>query len=298
VETDARGRATGVVYFDSAGVEQRQRGKAVILSANGAETTRLLLLSESSRFPHGLANSSGVVGTHLMPNGDTSVFGLFEHPLNEYKSVQVTRFIHDFYEADPKRGFYGGGGFDARMSFGPMMFAMLNMAGQSDAPPWGADFTRELHEYPTHAVELQAHSTSLPVRSNAISLDPKLKDHWGRPALRTTFTFHPDDVKTMKFFSDRAEELLHAAGAKKVWRLPVIDTTNVFVHLLGTCRMGNDPRNSVVDRHHRSHDVRNLFICDGSSFVTSGRGQPTMTIQALAFRASDHIAEFAKRGEM
>jgi hypothetical protein len=126
-----------------------------------------------------------------MPNGDTSVFGLFEHPLNEYKSVQVTRFIHDFYDADPKRGFYGGGGFDERMSFGPMMFAMLNMPSQGDAPPWGANFTRALHEYPTHAVELQAHSTSLPVRSNAISLDLKLKDHWGRPALRTTFTFHP-----------------------------------------------------------------------------------------------------------
>jgi choline dehydrogenase-like flavoprotein len=298
VETDARGRATGVVYFDPAGVEQRQRAKAVILSANGAETTRLLLLSESSRFPHGLANSSGVVGTHLMPNGDTSVFGLFEHPLNEYKSVQVTRFIHDFYDADPKRGFYGGGGIDARMSFGPMMFAMMNMPRDGDAPPWGADFTRALHEYPTHAVELESHCTSLPVRSNAISLDPKLKDRWGRPALRTTFKFHPDDVKTMQFLSDRAAELLHAAGAKKVWRFPVADSTNVLVHLLGTCRMGNDPRSSVVDRYHRSHDVRNLFICDGSSFVTSGRGQPTMTIQALAFRASDHIARFAKRGEV
>ena len=298
VETDARGRATGVVYFDSAGVEQRQRAKVVILSANGAETTRLLLLSDSSRFPHGLANSSGVVGTHLMPNGDASVFGLFEHPLNEYKSVQVTRFIHDFYHSDPVRGFYGGGGIDARMSFGPMMFAMLNMPGQGDVPSWGANLTRALHEYPTHAVELQVHTTSLPVRSNVISLDPKLKDRWGRPGLRTTFTFHPDDVKTMKFLSDRAEELLHAAGAKSVWRLPVMDSTNVFVHLLGTCRMGNDPRNSVVDRYHRSHEVRNLFICDGSSFVTSGRGQPTMTIQALAFRASDHIARFAKRGEI
>ena len=70
------------------------------------------------------------------------------------------------------------------------------------------------------------------------------------------------------------------------------------VHLLGTCRMGNDPRTSVVDRYHRTHDVPNLFICDGSSLVTSGRGQPTMTIQALAFRAADHIGRFAKRGEI
>lgn len=296
VETDARARARGVVYRDAAGVEQRQRAKGVILSANGAETTRILLLSETSRFPHGLANSSGMVGKHLMPNGDWSVYGIFDHPLNEYKSVQVTRFLHDFYDADPKRGFYGGGGIDARMSFGPMMSALTSMPRKGDAPTWGAELTRVVHEYPTHGVEMQVHTTSLPVRGNSISLDPELKDRWGRPALSTTFTFHPDDVKTMQFLADRAEEILHAAGAKKVWRFPVMDTTNVFVHLLGTCRMGNDPRSSVVDRHHRAHDVRNLFICDGSSFVTSGRGQPTMTIQALAFRAADHIARLAKRG--
>ena len=298
VEIDARGRATGVVYWDAAGTEQRQRAKAVILSANGAETTRLLLLSETARFPHGLANSSGVVGTHLMPNGNASVYGLFEHPLNEYKSVQVTRFVHDFYDADPKRGFYGGGGFDGRMTFGPMMFANLAMPVDDDVPKWGEGFTRALHEYPTHSMEVECHTTSLPLRSNSISLDPTLKDKWGRPALRTTYRYHPDDVKTMHFFADRAEEVLHAAGAKKVWRMPISDTNDFFVHLLGTCRMGNDPASSVVDRDHRTHDVRNLFICDGSSFVTSGRGQPTMTIQALAFRAADRIGQAAHRGEI
>lgn len=296
VEIDARGRATGVVYWDGEGNEQRQRARAVILSANGAETARLLLLSETSRFPHGLANSSGMVGTHLMPNGNASVYGLFEHPLNEYKSVQVTRLVHDFYDADARRGFYGGGGFDGRMTFGPMMFAFLAMPTDPGVPHWGEGFTRALHEYPTHSMEVECHSTSLPVRSNSISLDPTLKDRWGRPALRTTFRFHPDDVKTMNFLADRAEEVLHAAGAKKVWRLPVSDTDAVFVHLLGTCRMGNDPATSVVDRDHRTHDVRNLFLCDGGSFVTSGRGQPTMTIQALAFRAADRIGQAARQG--
>jgi len=72
----------------------------------------------------------------------------------------------------------------------------------------------------------------------------------------------------------------------------------IQAHLLGTCRMGNDPATSVVDKYHRSHDVSNLFICDGSSFVSSGRGQPTMTIQALAFRAAEHISRFARRGEI
>ena len=92
-------------------------------------------------------------------------------------------------------------------------------------------------------------------------------------------------------------ELLGAAGARKAWREP-IEASSVGTHLLGTCRMGSDPKTSVVDRFHRSHEVKNLFICDGSSFVTSGRGQPTMTIQALAFRAAEHIAYFAKNGEI
>ena len=90
---------------------------------------------------------------------------------------------------------------------------------------------------------------------------------------------------------------MDAAGAKRVWREPVVPQSAGF-HLLGTCRMGNDPNASVVDRFHRTHEVKNLFICDGSSLVTSGRGQPTMTIMALAFRAAEHIGEFARRGEI
>jgi choline dehydrogenase-like flavoprotein len=92
-------------------------------------------------------------------------------------------------------------------------------------------------------------------------------------------------------------EIMQAAGAQKVWRDDVAEL-NWGVHLLGTARMGNDPAKSVVDKYHRAHDVPNLFLCDGSSFVTSGRGQPTMTIQALAFRAADHIGRFARRNEI
>ena len=108
---------------------------------------------------------------------------------------------------------------------------------------------------------------------------------------------HPDDLATMRFLQGKAVEILEAAGARRVWKTPVLPST-FAVHLLGTCRMGDDPRTSVVDRHHRTHDVPNLFLCDGSSFVTSGRGQPTCTIQALAYRAGEHIAGFARRGEI
>jgi choline dehydrogenase-like flavoprotein len=112
-----------------------------------------------------------------------------------------------------------------------------------------------------------------------------------------TYLDHEDDLAMAKFLQDRAVEILKAAGAAEIWRNPVEGGT-IHAHLLGTCRMGDAPETSVVDRYHRSHDIANLFICDGSSFVSSGRGQPTMTIQALAFRAADHITRFARAGEI
>jgi choline dehydrogenase-like flavoprotein len=295
VETDAAGRATGVAYWDAKGVERRQRARAVVLAANGAETPRLLLLSTSPRHPDGLANSSGLVGKHLMFNAYASIWGTFEHPLNEYKGPQVTRIVHDYYDSDPKRGFYGGGGLDARMSFGPLIYALGGLP--PGTPRWGRDYKRSLHELFTRTIEVASHTTSLPLAANSISLDPKVKDKFGRPAIRVTYADHPDDVKMTRFLQDRSREILQAAGARRVWGDP-FEGSGGTAHLLGTARMGNDPRSSVVDRFHRAHDVRNLFVCDGSSLVTSGRGQPTMTIQALAFRAAEHIARFARANEI
>jgi choline dehydrogenase-like flavoprotein len=295
IDTNAAGRVTRVAYWDRDRREHAQRARAVVLCANGAETTRLLLLSTSGRFPDGLANTSGKVGKHLMVNGLCVAGGLFEHPLNEYKSVEVTRIIHDFYDADPRRGFYGGGGIDARFGYFPILYALGGLP--PGAPQWGREYKRMLGEYFNRTVYLTGHTTSLPVESNSVSLDPTVKDVWGRPALRMTYRDHPDDLATMKFLQDRSMELLEAAGAGRAWPYPVAEST-FTAHLLGTCRMGDDPASSVVNRHHRTHDVPNLFICDGSSFVTSGRGQPTMTIQALAFRAAEHIARFARRGEI
>jgi choline dehydrogenase-like flavoprotein len=295
VELGPDGRATGVLYFDAQKQLQRQRARAVVLCANGAETPRLLLNSASPRFPHGLANSSGAVGKHLMFNTYSAVHAQFEHPLNEFKSVQNTRMVLDFYDADPRRGFYGGGGIDARFDTYPVLFALGGLPPA--APAWGAGFARDLAEQFTRTMGFGVHGTSLPLEANTITIDPSLKDAWGLPCMRVTYRDHPDDLKNSTFLSARATEIAHAAGARKVWSYP-LEPQSKAVHLLGTCRMGDDPRGSVVDRYHRTHDVRNLFICDGSSMVTSSRGQPTATISALAFRAGEHIAAFARRGEM
>ena len=288
IVTDARGRATGALYFDGRRREVLQRAKAVVLCANGVESAKLLLLSK-------LANTSGLVGKNLMWDNGSFATALFEHPLNEYKSIQVTRLIHDHYRADPKRGFYGGGGIDARFQFYPASFALTGMP--PDAPRWGAEYKKMLGEYFTRTMSLLAHSTSLPMERNTVTLDPEVKDAWGLPAVRITHDHHPDDIATMKWLLDREYELFEAMGARKVWAEPVeaFDTNR---HLMGTCRMGLDPTRSVVNQYSQSHDVRNLFVVDGSNFVTSARQQPTATIQALAYRAADYMGRAARSGEL
>ena len=297
IDTNDSGRANQVVYLDAEGNEQAQKAKAVILSANGAESARLLLMSANMRHPDGLANSSGFVGRNLMHNAHSLVNGVFEHPLNDYKGVQVSRIIHDFYESDEKRGFYGGGGIDARPLFSatPILHALEGLP--PDTPRWGAQFKDTMAHDFTRQMSIVASTTSLPLDRNNITLDPESKDAWGRPAIRETYRDHPDDLATAAFLEDRCAELADAAGATKAWRYGIHPTTG-GEHLLGTCRMGEDPATSVVDSKHRSHDVPNLYICDGSSFVTSGRGQPTMTIMALAFRAADHIKAAASASEI
>ena len=297
IETDAGGRVTGVKYFDSANREIFQRAKAVVVCANGAETPRLLLMSASKQFPNGLANSSGMVGRHLMFNGGGVAVGLFDHEVNGYKGAVVSRVVHDLYELDPKLGLYGGGGFDFRWDMNPIGFALGGLP--PEAPNWGPEYKQMLRDYFNRTVLSFAHTTSLPVETNTITLDPTLKDSWGLPAIRVTHREHPSDMNLYRYFMDRAHDLLTAAGATRRWAFPFSDVPGTQnPHLLGTCRMGSDPKRSVVNRFHRAHDVPNLFVVDGSSFVTSGRGQPTMTIMALAFRAGEAIAAMAKRGEI
>ena len=295
IETNSRGRATGVKYFDANKKEIFQRAKAVFVCANGAETPRLLLNSKSNLFPQGLANSSGAVGKYLMFNGGGFSKGVFEHEVNGYKGIVATRIVWDLYELDPKLGLLGGGGFDFRFDSTPINFAFGGLPPKS--PTWGSAYKALLAHNYNRTLFCYGHTTSLPVETNTISLDPTVKDDWGVPAIRMTYQDHPQDLKMYKYFAERGEELLKAAGAVQTWQENVA-SQEFSVHLLGTCRMGNDPKRSVVDKFNRSHDVKNLFIVDGSSLVTSGRGQPTMTIEALAFRAGENAARFAKRGEI
>ena len=286
------GRVTEVLYYDKDGNEQGQKAKAVVLSANGAESPRLLLASAN------LANSSGYVGRNLMFNTHGGVNATFEHPLNEYKGVQATRVVMDYYDADPQRGFYGGGGIDAR---GGLFMTPLAYTAFGGGPPmeknWGAEYKEMIARSFPRQMGMFVSATSLPMDRNNITLHPSNTDQWGRPSIVVTYNDHPDDLANGQFLQDKAQEILDAAGAEKTWSQPVAPA-NFSVHLLGTARMGDDPATSVINSDHRSHDVPNLFICDGSSLVSSTRGQPTMTIMALAFRAADRIKAVAAAGDV
>ncbi len=297
IVTGDDGKVTEIEYFDAAGQQRGQKARAIVLAANGAETPRLLLMSATERHPDGLGNGSGFVGRNLMFNAHANAFGVFEQKLNDYKGVQVTRIVHDLYESDPKRGYYGGGGFDARpfLAATPIAYSMI---GQNpEGPTWGSEFKDRLAHNFTRQMAILVNATSLPQDSNNVTLDPSHKDHWDRPALRVTYKDHDDDLANANYMLGYAEQMMEAAGAVEQWSHPSTHQ-NGGSHLLGTCRMGNDPASSVVDKFHRSHEVPNLFICDGSSMVTSGRGQPTMTIMAMAFRAAEHIATAASAGDV
>ena len=299
VHTNAAGRVTEVVYWDEESVERAQRAKAVILCANGAETPRLLLMSESALFSDGLANTSGFVGQNLMFNGHSSVTGLFDAPVNAWKSVPTTRVVHDFYELDPNLGFYGGGGIDGRHPTRGVPLGFGLVSGQVfDGPSWGVGYKNNLAYEFSHVAAFNGHTTSLPQGSNNVTLDPTYKDKFGRPAIRCTYMDHEDDLATMRWFLNKSTELMEAAGAVKIAATYPETGQEGSSHLLGTCRMGDDPNTSVIDSNNRSHDVPNLFMCDGSTLVTSGRGQPTMTIMALAFRAAEMINNAARRNEI
>ena len=295
ISVDDGGRVTGAIYFNAEREEVFQRGRAVVLSANASESARLLLLSKSARFPDGLANSNDVVGRYLMLGGGASAHGIMEHPLNDYKGVVSGAGILDYVPSDPDRGFYGGGRLTSRGYATPISYGLGGLS--PDTPRWGAGYKQALREEARHRFTIQSFVTQLPLETNRVDLDPDVKDEWGLPAMRITSTSHPDDIKNMEFFRKKGIEILEAVGAKNVWASPVNDSRG-GAHNRGTCRMGDDPSTSVVNKFHRAHDVPNLFIVDGSNLVTGGRNHPTMTIQALAFRAAEHLVRAAEEGDL
>lgn len=286
ITVDERGRARGARYYDPAGRLREQRAPVVIVACNGIGTPRLLLNSRSRQYPQGLANRSGLVGKNLMFHVFASVGGVFPTALEAFKGpIGTGLFSHEFYETDPARGFLRGYQLQMGRQSGPLSTAL---GGQPAARlPWGDEHHDAFAERYGRMGYLGVMGEDLPEASNEVVLDPHLTDAHGIPAPLVRYELSENSRRLLDHGVARASEALRAAGATAIVAANPLRPSGW--HLLGTCRMGDDPRASVVDRWGRAHDVDNLFVVDGSVFVTSAVGNPTTTIQALALRTADHL---------
>ncbi|MEZ5924212.1 MAG: GMC family oxidoreductase [Hyphomicrobiaceae bacterium] len=291
ITTDPAGRANGVVWIDREGREHRQKAKAVVLASNGIGTPRLLLLSASAQFPDGLANSSGLVGRNLMLHPNNESIGLYDEELESWKGpAGQLMYSLEFYETDQKRGFLRG----SKMNLMPVpgiLRLIQNFASLDFERRWGAA-AQDIIEHAGRALSWAANIEDLPEESNGVTLDPELKDSDGIPAPRIHYKMSDNTKRNLDFALARMVEMHEATGARHIAQTPL--WREQPGHLLGTARMGTDPRRSVVDRFGRTHDVPNLFIVDGSVMVTSGAVNPTASITALALRSAEHIVETAR----
>ncbi len=287
IVTNENGMAAGVVYYDDQGTERFQPAEMVIVAANGIGTPRLLLNSASSGFPNGLANSSGVLGKNLMLHPWPHVFGYVEDELDGGRGPQTVMWSKEFYETDPARDFVRGYTLQFVRGTGPANEAITSMA--AGRLPWGADHHRAYRALLHHRMQIGVACEDLPEEHNRVTLDPVLKDVHGIPAPKIDYTLSENSRRMMEHGIARASEILEAAGAKNISASRTV--LNSPGHLLGTARMGVDPERSVVNEWGRCHDVKNLFIIDGSIWVTSGGVNPTSTIQALALYIADQIKQ-------
>ncbi len=286
ITLDERGLANGVIYYDADGVERRQKAEIVVLACNGVGTPRVLLNSASARFPDGLANRSGLVGKNLMFHPYGLVTGIFPSALEGYKGPTGCCIIsQEFYETDRSRGFARGYSFEMVRGIGPVGTALLGMS--TGHVPWGAGHHEAYSELWDRTAGMVAICEDLPEECNRVTLDPELVDADGIPAPKIHYRLGENSQRMLEHAVARGREVLEAAGAKET--LADAPLAPAGWHLMGTARMGTDPEKSVVNEWGRCHDVPNLFIVDGSIFVTAAAVNPTNTIQALALYIGDAI---------
>jgi len=277
IELGANRRVTGVHYFADDGNAHVQRAKAVIVSGYAIETPRLLLNSACAGFENGLANTSGTVGRYLMAQAGNVVLGRFEEPVRMYKAPPAHALTEEFYETDPRNDFARG---FAIQTVGPLPLAFAKqMIAAKKA--WGWGLRREMMDY-NHWAGFGLLGEILPWDDNRVTLAEET-DRFGIPVGHVSFNLRDNDKKLIKAGKDKTMEVMWAAGATEVVQ------EARYAHLVGGARMGHDPSNSVVDAFGRSHDIVNLFVCDGSVLPTQGSANPGLTIQALAARTADYL---------
>ena len=287
IEHDKKGRVNGVVYMDSDGKMQRQKARIVCVAGNSIESPRLLLNSASSMFPDGLANSSGQVGKNYMRHTTGLVWGVFDKPVHMYRGTTISTLLQDEAPYKPERGFAGG-----------YLMEIISMNPPSLAPNiapglWGRELTSMIDDF-VNMAGTWVIGEDMAIETNRITLNTDVKDQYGLPVANIHADDHPNDNAMRAHGYKQAEALYRSVGATRVILSPPAAST----HNMGTNRMSAKPRDGVVNQHGQTHDIKNLFVSDGSQFTSSSAENPTLTIVALAIRQADFIAEQMSKGEI
>jgi choline dehydrogenase-like flavoprotein len=287
IEHNEAGKVTGVVYVDAQGKTQRQKARIVAVAGNSIESPRLLLNSASSKYPDGLANSSGQVGRNYLRHMTGSVYGVFERPVHMYRGTTMAGIVRDEARHDTSRGFAGGYELET-LSLGlPFMAAFL------DPGAWGRSFTSALDDYANMA-GMWIVGEDMPRETNRVTLDPTVKDKNGMPVASVHFDDHENDVAMRAHAYKQGAAIYDAVGAVRTFPTPPYPST----HNMGTNRMSANAKDGVVNKFGQTHDIKNLFVSDGSQFTSGAACNPTLTIVSLAIRQAENMTGMMSRGEI
>lgn len=293
------GKASGVVFIDAeTGKTYEVKARVVVVAASTLESARLLLLSKSNAHPNGIANSSNHVGhnfcEHVMgPHINALVKDQVGKPrtLDDGKpgSFYLARF-RNLTERHPN--FIRGYGFEG--SSGNSIYP----GNATSTPGFGASYKKNVRDYAGAFISMGGFGEVLARYENYVDLDPSVKDKWGIPSLRFHYKFGDNEKKMVEDMADTAREMFSEAGFEILDVSRRMLTEGWSIHELGTSRMGTDAKTSVLNQFQQSHDVKNLFVVDGSSHVSASCQNPTWTIMALAWRSCDHLADELKKGNL
>jgi choline dehydrogenase-like flavoprotein len=321
VLTDKSGKATGVLYTDKIDRQDYQvNGKVVILAASACESARLLLNSKSAQHPNGLANSSGIVGKYLHDSTGASrsafIPKLMDRKRYNEDGVGGAHLYIPWWLDDKKgknldfaRGYHielGGGMGMPSYGFGSGIERMNGKYPGKDgqmkaAGGYGASLKDDYRRFYGANVGFAGRGESIALESNYCEIDPNVVDKYGIPVLKFNYKWTDQEVKQAKHMQDTFEEIIHAMGGIPNGEKPGADkqyglaAPGRIIHEVGTTRMGNDPKRSVLNKYSQAHEVKNLFVVDGGSFVSQADKNPTWTIMALSMRASDYIIDQFKK---
>ncbi len=297
VTLDQAGRADGVLYIDkTTGSEERLDASVVVLAASTLASTRILLLSGGESHPEGLANSSGVLGKYLMDH----VFGVgasgelparagaTAETASRPNGVYVPRFRNlETREDDFIRGYgYQGG---ENVTVWEQAYSQKG---------FGADFKQGVRGSTQSRLSLSSFAEMLPYEHNRCTLDPDLKDAWGVPVLHVDCVHGDNELAMVRDSVEQAQIMLERAGCTDIRTDVEQNPPGFAIHEVGTARMGDDPKTSVLNEFQQAHDVRNLFVMDGASYPSIGCVNPTLTMMALTLRSCEYLVSEAKRGNL